>query len=239
MKDALVDVCGQSGHMDMTQYPILEKTDTFTFSCAGCGDCCRGREDIVLSGYDLFRISRCLHLPSPLVVRSFCRQYIGADSGLPVVRLRPIQAEKASCPFLYHSRCAIHEAKPLVCALYPLGQTIEADGTIRYFQQKTSCGGQVFRAVVRDYLALYQIEQRESVDAAWAKTCMDLARRVEALERQSSALAKFARRKIYTLLYLEYDTGRDYAPQFAANREKLYAVLTQLEAKAAGDSPCP
>ena len=234
MKDALVDVCGQSAHMDMDSYPNLEKNDTFTFSCAGCGDCCRGREDIVLSGYDLYRISCQLRLPPPLVVRSFCRQYIGIESGLPVVRLKPIKAEKSSCPFLHHSRCAIHTAKPLVCALYPLGQSIDPDGTVHYFQQKTSCGGQVFQAVVRDYLALYQIEQREPLDAAWAKISMQLSRRVGELAAKNPILAKFAQRKIYTLLYLDYDTTQDYASQFAANCQTLDTVFTQLEAKAAG-----
>lgn len=229
MKDEQVDLWGQSGHMDMDQFPVLEKTDSFSFACAGCGDCCRGREDIVLSGYDLWRIANYLRLPPVLVVRSFCRQYVGADSGMPVVRLRPIQKEKASCPFLYKSRCAIHEAKPLVCALYPLGQTIDEDGAVHYFQQATSCGGQVYQAEVKDFLGLYQIEAREPLDVLWAQTCLELSRRLAALAGKDPLRAKVMRQKAYRLLYLDYDWSQPFAPRFAENRTELFRLLTQAE----------
>lgn len=232
MKDEQVDLWGQSGHMDMEQYPVLEKTDSFSFACAGCGDCCRGREDIVLSGYDLWRIANYLRLPPVLVVRSFCRQYIGVDSGMPVVRLRPIQKEKASCPFLYKSRCAIHEAKPLVCALYPLGQTIDEDGTVHYFQQPTSCGGQVYQAKVTDYLGLYHVEEREPLDALWAQTCLALSRRIMALAETDPVQAKLLRQKAYRLLYLDYEWTEPFAPQFAKNKAELFARLAQAESAA-------
>ncbi len=230
MKNEQVDLCGQSGHMDLDIYPHLEKSECFAFACAGCGDCCRGREDIVLSGYDLWRIAHHLHLPPVLVVRSFCRQYIGIDSHLPVVRLKPIKNEKSSCPFLYKSHCAIHEAKPLVCALYPLGQQIDTDGTVEYFQQPTSCGGQVFQAKVKDYLALYSIEQREPLDVDWALTCMELTDRVKSLEQTANPIrVRVLGRKIYQALYLDYDWAQEFAPQFAANKEKLFAALAELE----------
>ena len=31
----------------------IPRDGDFSFSCAGCGDCCRKRRDLVLSGYDL------------------------------------------------------------------------------------------------------------------------------------------------------------------------------------------
>ena len=232
MKDEQVDLWGQSGHMDMDAFPILQKEDAFEFACAGCGDCCRGREDIVLSGYDLWRIAHSLRLPPAVVVRSFCRQYIGTDSGMPVVRLKPLKGEKSSCPFLYHSKCTIHGAKPLVCALYPLGQSIDEDGTVHYFQQPTSCGGQVIRAKVSDYLDNYAIQQREPLDVLWAQTCLALSRRVQALTAADPIRGKLAQRKIYRALYLDYDSAQDYTPQFAKNRAALDAALSQLEEQA-------
>lgn len=148
---------------------------------------------------------------------------------MPVVRLKPVKGEKNSCPFLYHSKCTIHQAKPLVCALYPLGQSIDEDGTVHYFQQPTDCGGQVIRAKVSDYLDIYQIQQREPLDVLWAQTCLALSQRVQALCAADPIRGKLAQRKIYCALYLDYDSTQEYAPQFAANRAALDAALTQLE----------
>ncbi len=232
MKDEQIDLCGQVGCTQTAEFPPLEKQDVFQFACRGCGDCCRGREDIVLSGYDLWRICNRLRLPPALVVRSFCRHSIGTNSQMPVVRLQPLKNEKNNCPFLYKSRCAIHDAKPLVCALYPLGQQIDTDGTISYFMQPTDCGGQVIRAKVTDYLALYKIEQREPLDIDWALTCMELAERVQALEQKADPIQiKLLGRKIYRALYLDYNWEQDFAPQFAANKKALFAVLAELEGK--------
>ena len=231
MKDQSVDLCGQSAHMDLDACPPLAKEDTFTFCCAGCGDCCRGREDIVLSAYDLWRICHYLRLPPALVIRSFCRHYIGADSHLPVVRLQPLKGEKSSCPFLHQSRCAIHEAKPLVCALYPLGQAIDPDGTVSYYLQPTDCGGQRFAAKVTDYLDTYRLQQREPLDVLWAQTCMALSDRMAALEAAGDPIAvKLAQRRIYKLLYLDWDYTAEFAPQFAAARTELFAAVERIAA---------
>ncbi len=168
MKDSQVDLCGEIGRGEDESFPLLAPEDIFEFACSGCGGCCRGREDIVLSGYDLYRICARLRLPPAVVIRGYCRHYIGRNSRLPVVRLQPLAAEHGNCPFLYRNRCSIHDAEPLVCALYPLGQQIGLDGTVAYFAQPVDCGGQIIRAKCRDHLARYGVAERESIDVRWA-----------------------------------------------------------------------
>lgn len=230
MKDKQVDLCGKLGCTQTAELPTLEKQDVFQFACQGCGDCCRGREDIVLSGYDLWRICNRLRLPPALVVRTFCRHSIGINSQMPVVRLHPLKNEKNNCPFLYKSQCAIHDAKPLVCALYPLGQQIDPDGTITYFMQPTDCGGQVIRAKVTDYLALYQIERREALDVQWAQTCTRLSEQCIRWSKQATpAQMKMIQQKIYRALYLDYDWNQPYAEQFTVNCQTLAQTLLLLQ----------
>ena len=131
LKDSQVDLCGRT---DFTRTaPLLARDEAFSFACAGCGGCCRGREDIVLSGFDLWRIAARLRLPPRTVARAFCRGSIGRVSRLPVLRLAPLKAERGNCPFLTGNHCAIHDAEPLVCALYPLAQEITKDGQVSYF----------------------------------------------------------------------------------------------------------
>ena len=100
MKERELDLCGAEGGGRAPDMPYLAAGDSFAFQCAGCGGCCRGREDLVLSGYDLYRLSRRLDLPPRITARAFCRSYIGAVSRLPVLRLAPVKAEGNNCPFL-------------------------------------------------------------------------------------------------------------------------------------------
>lgn len=55
----------------LAQCPRLAAGEPFDFVCAGCGDCCRNRRDLVLSGYDLYRIARRLGLPPRLTADAF------------------------------------------------------------------------------------------------------------------------------------------------------------------------
>ena len=180
LKDSQVDLCGRT---DFTRTaPLLARDEAFSFACAGCGGCCRGREDIVLSGFDLWRIAARLRLPPRTVARAFCRGSIGRVSRLPVLRLAPLKEERGNCPFLTGNHCAIHDAEPLVCALYPLAQEITKDGQVSYFLQPTQCGGQVIAARVGDYLARYDVPAREATDVRWAQVCMELEDTVERLD---------------------------------------------------------
>ena len=231
MLDAHIDLCGELVEDAEDNFPVIADHDTFSFACGGCGDCCRQREDIVLSGYDLFRISRRLGLPPALTANAFCRQYMGSVSLLPVMRLAPRDDRSRSCPFLWNDRCSIHEDKPLVCALYPLGQSIEKDGHVEYFLQPIDCCGRIFEARLSDYLTGVGIRQREALDVEWAFTCMRLTRKMKAL-RESGGLPvlKAAQNHARRALYLDYDPAQPFEPQFQKNLEALECRLEKLSA---------
>ncbi len=229
MKDAQVDLCGQLGLAVEETFPVLGATDSFSFACSGCGGCCRGREDIVLSGYDLYRIASYLRLPPIVVVGAVCRHYNGENSLMPVVRLQPLADAENNCPFLYQNRCSIHEAEPLVCALYPLGQQIELDGTVQYFAQTVHCGGEIFEAKLCDFLARYEISERESLDVAWAFTCITLARKLKELApKLTKKQLTMVQTRIYEALYIKYDTAKDYKTQFDENLAFLLRYFERI-----------
>lgn len=131
----------------------LGPEDTFDFSCDRCGRCCREREDILLNPADLFRIARFLGLPPGEIAKRYCEGYIGSDSRIPVIRLKPKPYRK-TCPFLGPEGCSIHAAKPTVCALFPLGRAyIYPKDKLVYFCQDVSCGAKTEAHTVREWLA--------------------------------------------------------------------------------------
>ena len=227
--DSQVDLCGELGHEGEDDFSPLRRDGPFGFSCQGCADCCKGRQDIVLSGYDLYRLCVRLGLPPQVVISGFCRLYTGSVSLLPVVRLRPRKDAGHNCPFLYQDRCSVHEARPLVCALYPLGQTIEEDGRVWYFCQDESCGGPRGAGTLEDFLKSSGILERERQDAEWARLNLALSRRVRRAAPQVQRIRlKLAQRKICHALYLDYDPHRPYALQLQENLARLRPALDRL-----------
>ena len=235
MRDNHIDLCGQIDFTRTEATPLLARDAHFSFACNGCGDCCRGREDIVLSGFDLWRIAARLCLPPQTVARGFCRASIGTVSHLPVLRLAPVKENRNNCPFLTGDHCAIHDAEPLVCALYPLAQEISREGQVSYFLQPTGCGGQVIEARVEDYLARYDVPAREKTDVRWAQICMELEDTVEQLEAQlSPVLVRRMQAKLWQALYYGYDYEKAFLPQLEENLGWLageFAKLTEYQAK--------
>lgn len=132
--------------------PHLTTGETFDFACAGCGDCCRKRRDLVLSGYDLYRIARRLRLSPRIVASAFCKSYVADTTCLPALRLTP-DPKTGDCRFFEGSACAIHAARPLACALYPLGQSIDTvTAKMEYYVQTPLCGARAGKRTLQDYL---------------------------------------------------------------------------------------
>ena len=229
MRDHHIDLCGQIDFTRTDAMPLLARDAHFSFACSGCGDCCRGREDIVLSGFDLWRIAARLRLPPQIVAHGYCRASIGAVSHLPVLRLAPVKENRNNCPFLTGNHCAIHDAEPLVCALYPLAQEISREGQVSYFLQPTGCGGQVIEARVEDYLARYAVPAREQTDVRWAQTCMELEDVVEQAEAQlSSVLVRRMQAKLWQTLYFGYDPAQPFLPQLERNLKWFRGEMGKL-----------
>ena len=229
MRDHHIDLCGQIDFTRTEAMPLLKRQAHFAFACNGCGDCCRGREDIVLSGFDLWRIAARLRLPPQMVARGFCRASIGTVSHLPVLRLAPVKENRNNCPFLTGDHCAIHDAEPLVCALYPLAQEISREGEVSYFLQPTACGGRVIEAKVEDYLSRYDVPTREQTDVRWALGCMELEDVVEQAETLlSPVLVRRMQAKLWQALYFNYDCTQLFLPQLERNLDWLNGEIIKL-----------
>lgn len=101
----------------------LKPGETFRFRCRQCGKCCKNREDILLNPYDLHRACSVLGISHKDFIERYCEVYVGESSRFPCVLLKPVGPEKA-CPLLRGNRCSVHQGKPTVCALFPLGRAM-------------------------------------------------------------------------------------------------------------------
>lgn len=208
--------------------PALSPDEPFPFVCSGCGDCCRHRHDLALSGFDLYRIARRLRLSPRIVAHAFCKAYIAPQSCLPTLCLTP-DPQTGHCRFFEGNACAIHEARPLACALYPLGQRIDpVTARVEYHAQLPLCGAAVPERTLRQYLEDSAVEERSGIDARWAVVCTQISEHLLAADGREHPRFAAASRRIQKALYLDYDLGDDFYPQFQQNVAALMPLLQRI-----------
>ena len=84
-------------------YEEIGLDDTFVFHCTQCGKCCIHRDDILLSPKDLFNIAKKFQITPENALDQYCETYIGSNSRLPVVRLKP-QGSVKTLPAIKRSK---------------------------------------------------------------------------------------------------------------------------------------
>ncbi|MDD6102841.1 MAG: YkgJ family cysteine cluster protein [Clostridiales bacterium] len=104
--------------------------------CADCSDCCKGMgESVVLDPYDVYRLTNGLN-------KSFMDLIAGELISLSVIDgliLPHLNMNGNVCRFLNdEGRCSIHNIRPSICRLFPLGRYYE-NGDFKYFLQKGEC----------------------------------------------------------------------------------------------------
>ena len=223
---------------------LLDLDDTFRFHCKMCGKCCVDRDDIILSPKDLYRIALALGKPPIEVFTKHCEAYFGNTSGMVIVRLRPVGAEKR-CPLLSGARCSVHQSKPTVCALFPLGRALvtPASGVSKaspqYFLQKVSCGDLSEVHTVRAWLDSFGVSVDDPFFPLWSHTVMDYGRIVKILQEKVGAETNqllFA--AILGGIYLNYDTGKPFPQQFQRN-DFAFRKMMQSAGVSSGLSSIP
>ena len=212
--------------------------EPFRFHCTMCGKCCIHREDILLTPRDIYRMAKELRVTPKELFDRYCETYIGGDSRISIVRLKP-QGSVRRCPLLKDRKCSVHRAKPTVCAMFPIGRCIRMDakhqnpGDIRtaqiaYIFTDPGCGDNSETHTVREWLHDFNISEEDDFFLKWNQTILELGalfRNMEAgLSEHTMNLAWTA---AFAGLYMSYRTEDAFLPQFEKNAESLLALLRE------------
>lgn len=211
----------------------LKADDKFTFRCNQCGECCKNRADILLSPFDLCRISKALGEPLPDVLKKYGFLYLGDTSKFPLVSLE-MREDDGKCPFLNdNNRCGIHMYKPSVCALFPLGRCASRhnDKTdIFYILQPTDCGFKDEVHTPREWMGSFNLEESEQWFAAWQDIVMEISERIRAiLPNLPIGVVDEMFSGIVQILYLRYHIDQPLLPQVKENGILAVKMISMLE----------
>ncbi len=218
--------------------------DTFKFGCTMCGRCCKNREDILLSAKDVFAISKELEILPGEFIKNYCDTYLGPSSNMPLVRLMPVGEQKI-CPLLRGHRCSVHNAKPTVCATFPVGRAIKLEkedwleddqeltaDQIQYLVQETECGDKTKGYTVREWLAKFRIPIEDEFFLLWQTGCARIGATIKKFketwdEEMFNALCN----AIFVGVYLAYDQEQEFMPQFKRNMAGIKKLLKDIQDK--------
>ncbi|MBQ7775657.1 MAG: YkgJ family cysteine cluster protein [Lachnospiraceae bacterium] len=118
-------------------YTINDMAKLGCQDCAGCSACCKGMgSSIILDPFDVFRIEKKLNKSFEELLQAHLELNVVDGVILPNLKLT---GEEEACSFLNkEGRCSIHDSRPGICRLFPLGRYYE-DGDYKYFLQVNEC----------------------------------------------------------------------------------------------------
>ena len=134
----------------------------------------------------------------------------------------------------------IHDAKPAVCAMFPLGRAIRIDKEdaekdelppmkVEYIINPIDCGDFSETHTVKDWLESFGIPLEDEYFLKWQKTISMLSPRIQKLEKKlDDNLMDKIISVMYIKLYLDYDLGIDFYPQFVKNADGCIEMLKMI-----------
>ena len=213
--------------------------DTFKFHCDQCGKCCTHREDIILSPMDIFKMAKELKMTPVEFYNEYCVFNIGEHTRMPIVRLAS-EGKDTHCVLLKNHRCSVHKVKPAVCAMFPLGRymSFEKDdynaesidtSKVKYLLQPPECGDESETHTVREWLSGFDIKLEDEAFVQWQKAISRFSNKFKELEKKQDMLTMMEIWFVVRVsLYLQYDTSKDFLPQFNYNVENLLKLLDDI-----------
>ena len=213
--------------------------DTFKFHCDQCGKCCTHREDIILSPMDIFKMAKELKMTPVEFYHEYCVFNIGEHTRMPIVRLAS-EGKDTHCVLLKNHRCSVHKVKPAVCAMFPLGRymSFEKDdynaeyidaSKVKYLLQPPECGDESETHTVREWLSGFDIKLEDEAFVQWQKAISRFSSKFKELEKKQDMLTMMEIWFVVRVsLYLQYDTSKDFLPQYNYNVENLLKLLDDI-----------
>lgn len=155
----------------------LGPDNRFKFKChkgvACFTKCCRGIH-IILTPYDIVRLKNRLGLSSSEFLTLYTVPELLEKTDLPMVRLKLMDDEDQSCPFVRDDGCLVYEDRPTSCRYYPLGVASlshkeSMDDEFYFFVHEPHCLGfeEEKEWTVREWREDQGVDVQDAINAEW------------------------------------------------------------------------
>ena len=193
--------------------------------CKGCFSCCTGMgNSVILDPCDIYRLQAGLGKPlSALLAEEAVELNVVEGIILPNLNMK---GREEKCAFLdAEGRCSIHESRPGICRLFPLGRYYE-NGDFRYFLQTKECR-ETSRSKVKvsKWIDLPDLNRYHAFVCEWHYLLNELEEAAAVTEDMEAA--KKLNLMILQTFYMEpYDTDSDFYLQFDRRKESFWELFS-------------
>ena len=195
--------------------------------CAGCSSCCRDMgNSIWLDPYDVYQLTH--HLGKSMEELLAKEAELHVEDGLILPNLRMAGNGEPMCSFLnQEGRCSIHDFRPGLCRLFPLGRDYE-DGNLSYFVLKDGCPAPIKSKVkINKWLGVPLIKDYERFLIEWHSLTKALRSYFEE-HREDEAVNKAINMKFLQMFYMTAYEGEDFYKEFYSRIESMEEFLRNL-----------
>ena len=186
---------------------LYEVNDMVKAGCDGCRDCHACCVDmggsIVLDPLDILNMTKKLSVTFEQLLAEHIE--LGVVDGIILPNIK-MNGESKQCRFLNEEgRCSIHDSRPGICRLFPLGRIYE-DRSFKYFLQVHECPKENKSKVkIKNWLGVENINAYEKFITRWHYLLVDLQEKVlkEADEQTSKNVSMYILQSFYMSKYSE------------------------------------
>ena len=208
----------------MKLYGINDMARVDCAGCKGCSDCCRGMGDtIVLDPLDSYRLTKRLHKSFEEMLDDCIGLHVEEGVILPHLLMT---GEEAHCVFLNaEGRCSIHEARPGLCRIFPLGSSYE-EGKLRYFFLEECPKEGKSKIKVQKWLDTPELTKNQQFLIQWHKLRGKLREKASEKPEKSKEMNLLL---LHLFFVHPYEIATDFYPQFEARYAEFLLKLSETE----------
>ena len=226
-------------------YSLGDMVKVGCHDCAGCSECCQDMgQSILLDPYDVFCLTKHLGVTFPELMQDKVELHVEDGLILPNLKMTVPQepigglasevTEKDSqantvpqCAFLNaQGRCSIHQFRPGICRLFPLGRSYE-DNKLKYFLLTDACPiPNKTKMKVGKWLGMPQPVSYEKFLVTWHSFVKNI-RAVLEEHAEDEAYTKMLTVKFLEIFYLQPYASDDFYAEFQKRLETA-KVLTGI-----------
>ena len=183
--------------------------------CAGCFSCCKGMgTSLVLDPYDIYMITKGLKTSFMELLNGKIQLNMADGVILPNMAM---EDNNETCGFLNNEgRCEIHDFRPGICRLFPLGRYYE-NNTFKYILQTNECKKENRTKVkIKSFLGIENLKEYERYITDWHYFIKEVESTVrEHMAKGEEGMAKAVSMKLLNTFFINpYDSGDFYSQYY-------------------------
>lgn len=166
-------------------YDIDELVRADTAGCGSCSACCHGVGELVkLNPFDVFNIRKATGLTFDALISDVLALKPNGKLLQPHLGMHD---ESEACRFLSaEGRCTIHEHRPSICRLFPLGRVYDDQRDFKYILLKGACvKPKLDKIRVSKWININDYEVNKAFLLEWHRLNKALAFRMKFVREQS------------------------------------------------------